>query len=121
MGLAIYTGITDVDRTFPAGKRQSNVEILGETIYLKKVGDASYRIVIEKDDYDREFEWNEKAHSYCDEHSYDYIWYDKESKEWMYWIYTISAICLEIAVTSSLFNPVNFFIIFLFICPIFCI
>ncbi len=90
VGLAIYTAITDVDRTFPAGKRQSNVATFGETIYLKKVDDDSYRIVTEKDDYDREFEWKEKAHSYCDKHSYNYIWYDKESKEWMYWIYTIS-------------------------------
>ncbi|SNU06163.1 hypothetical protein SAMN06297422_10662 [Lachnospiraceae bacterium] len=90
VGLAIYTAITDVDRTAPAGKRQSNVELYGETIYLKKVDDDSYRIVSEKDDYDREFVWKEKAHSYCDRHSYNYIWYDKDSKEWMYWIYTIS-------------------------------
>lgn len=65
----------------------SNIDIYGTDIYLDEVGDNTYVICDETDDYEKHLTWDYGADSYYDYDSECYLWYntDVSPNLWQYW------------------------------------
>ncbi len=66
---------------------QTNIDIYGKELYLDDIGNNTYVICTESDDYEKHLTWDYGADSYYDYDSDCYIWYntDVSPNLWQYW------------------------------------
>ena len=70
-----------------------NVEIFGETIFLRNVGGNAYEISDAASGSDKILTWSDQDESYYDQQADCYLWYnvDLEPANWQYWYEGISS------------------------------
>ena len=81
-----YTEVPTVSETY------SNVDLYGETLYLKRSGDDSF-IVTTEQEADKSLEWMDLFESYYDEETETYLWYNTDVSPalWQYWVEGVSS------------------------------
>ena len=81
-----YTEVPTVSETY------SNVDLYGETLYLKRSGDDSYVVTTEQE-ADKSLEWMDLFESYYDEETETYLWYNTDVSPalWQYWVEGVSS------------------------------
>ena len=70
----------------------SNVDLYGETLYLKRSGDDSYVVTTEQE-ADKSLEWMDLFESYYDDETETYLWYNTAVSPalWQYWVEGVSS------------------------------
>ena len=76
----------------PSETTISNVDIYGTNLYLDYIGDNTYVLCNESDDYEKHLTWDYGYQSYYDYDSDCYIWYntDVSPNLWQYWYESIA-------------------------------
>ena len=81
-----YTEVPTVSETY------SNVDLYGETLYLKRSGDDSYVVTTEQE-ANKSLEWMDLFESYYDDETETYLWYNTDVSPalWQYWVEGVSS------------------------------